>query len=309
LIVLPDLQAMPGLVNAELYRHYDIRTTVLARLIRGSDLVGLLNIHMVHQARDFDQSELDLLTAIADQGAQAIANARLLLETRQQREQLRALSARLAAAEEAERRRLARELHDQVGQSLTALSINLNLVRSQLPDTSIKEKQRLDDSLKLVEETAEHIRDVMAELRPAVLDDYGLLAALRWQGERISRFAAVDIVVEGAELSPRLPQAIETALFRIAQEALTNMTRHAQASQARITLEGAAGMARLTLADNGIGFDPERPEAGERPRWGLLTMRERIEAVGGRLRVESAPGRGTRVMVEAPLNLPELESR
>jgi signal transduction histidine kinase len=303
------MQAMPGLVNAELYRRYDIRTTVLARLIRGGDLVGLLNIHTLRQARDFEPSALDLLKAIADQAAQAISNARLLQETRQQGEQLHALSARLAAAEEAERRRLARELHDQVGQSLTALSINLNLVHSQLPDTSIKEKQRLDDSLKLVEETAEHIRDVMAELRPAVLDDYGLFAALRWHGERVSGFAPVDIVVEGAELSPRLPQAIETALFRIAQEALTNVTRHAQASQARITLEGVPGLARLTLADDGIGFDPERPKVGERPKWGLLTMRERIEAVGGRLRVESATGQGTRVIVEAPLNLPELESR
>ena len=307
-VVVPDLQAVPGLTNAEFYACHDIRTTAVVGLVREGDLVGSLSIHAVGQPRAFDADEQSLLKGLADQAVQAIANARLLAEIQQQRKQLRALSARLAAAEEAERRRLARELHDQVGQSLTALSINLNLVRSQLPDTSIKEKQRLDDSLTLVEETVEHIRDVMAELRPAVLDDYGLFAALRWQGERISRFAAVSVVVEGAELSPRLPQAIETTLFRIAQEALTNVTRHAQASQVRIALESLAGMARLTVADNGIGFDPQRREAGERPKWGVLTMRERIEAVGGRLRVESAPGRGTQVIVEAPLALPDLES-
>jgi len=136
---------------------------------------------------------------------------------------------------------------------------------------------------------------MMGELRPAVLDDYGLLAALHWYGQRFSQRTGLAVAVQGEELAPRLPSATETALFRIAQEALTNAAKHAQASQVTVTLEPVNGGARLTIADDGVGFDPAtRRQAG----WGLMTMRERAEAVGAHLRVESAPGKGTQVVVE-----------
>ncbi len=223
-------------------------------------------------------------------------------------ERLRALAAQMAEVTEAERQRLARELHDQVGQNLTALGINLKIVRAQMPDEAgVLVRSRLDDSLSLVEQTTERIRDVMADLRPPVLDDYGLVAALHWYGEVFTRRTDIAITVEGEEPVPRLAARVENALFRIAQEALTNVAKHSQATQVTVTVEVDGGTLRLVVADDGIGFDPSttlrtspaylgEPDGGR--GWGLLTMTERAEAVGGRCRIESDPRQGTRVVVE-----------
>ena len=218
----------------------------------------------------------------------------------QQREQLRALRARLSEVEEGERQRLARELHDRVGQNLTALSLSLNLVQSYLPAESAEQTtERLEDTLSLVEETVERVRDVMAELRPVVLDDYGLLAALRWYGERFSKRTGVDVLVEGEELAVRLPSESETELFRIYQEALTNVGKHARAQEEVVTLEERDGGLRMCVEDDGIGFDPETLHpAGALSGWGLVSMRERALAIGGRLEVDAEEERGTRVVVE-----------
>jgi two-component system sensor histidine kinase UhpB len=201
---------------------------------------------------------------------------------------------------EVERRRLARELHDQVGQRLTALGINLNIIRAQIPEqTGDAIRSRIDDSLFLVEQTTECIRDVMAELRPPVLDDYGLVAALRWYGEQFARRSGIAVAVEGEELVPRLAARVENALFHIAQEALTNVAKHAQAKNVKVTAQVQDEILCLLVADDGIGFDPaSTTEPGGGHGWGLLTMTERAEAVGGRCRFESIPGQGTRVIVE-----------
>jgi len=218
----------------------------------------------------------------------------------QHAERLRALSARLGEVADAERQRLARELHDQVGQNLTALGINLNIVRTQIPEGVARPvRYRLDDSLSLVEQTTERIRDVMADLRPPMLDDYGLVAALRWYGERFARRTNISIAVDGSEPVPRPATRVENALFLIAQEALTNVAKHAQATQVAVTVEASGEALRLVILDDGIGFDPDRPAAPDGgPGWGLLTMRERAEAVGGRCQIESAVGQGTHVIVE-----------
>jgi len=216
-------------------------------------------------------------------------------------DRLRALALRLSELEEAERQQLARELHDQVGQNLTALGINLNIIRSllpNLPDNQIMQ-ERLDDSLTLVEQTAERIRNVMTDLRPPVLDDYGLLAALHWYGRQVTARTGVPVMVSGNEVSPRLPPAIEVALFRIVQEAATNAIKHAQPTQIDIQVQNDVQEMRLIVADDGIGFDlAARQPADGRHGWGIMTMIERAEAVGAHCRIESQPGRGTRVIVE-----------
>jgi signal transduction histidine kinase len=210
------------------------------------------------------------------------------------------LAERLAEVEEAERRRLAGELHDKVGQNLTALGINLNIVRMQLPaDSAPAVRSRLDDSLSLVAQTTEQIRDVMADLRPPVLDDYGLLAALHWYAEQFARRTSIAVTVEGEEPIPQLDARVESALFRIAQEALNNVAKHARASAVTLTLEVGRRSLRLLVTDDGIGFDPVGLDArGAGRGWGLLTMTERAEAVGGRCLIESCPGLGTQVVVE-----------
>lgn len=229
--------------------------------------------------------------------------ARLFEAVKRQREQLRALARQLAEAQETERKQLAIELHDQVGQNLTALGINLNLIKTHLagllsPDHSVQ--LRLDDALTLVEHTTECIRDVMVSLRPPVLDDYGLVAALRWYSSQLASRVGLTIQVQGKNPSPRLAPSVENALFRIAQEALTNVAKHAQATEVTITIEGHAG--RMTIADNGRGFELGRL-AGENGwgGWGLLTMTERAEAVGARCFITSSPGAGTQVIVEVTL--------
>jgi signal transduction histidine kinase len=219
----------------------------------------------------------------------------------EQREQMRMLSARLNELEENSRRRLSAELHDRVGSNLTALGLHLSLVRDGLePAGAAALAERVEAALRLVEEVTDQVRDVMVELRPPVLDDYGLLAALRWHGERLAETSGLRVTVTGAELEPRLPLIVETALFRITQEALTNIVRHAGATRVELAWASLGGeAAQLVVADNGRGFSPQRPRPlSERPRWGLITMRERAETVGATMRIVSEPGAGTRIVIE-----------
>jgi PAS domain S-box-containing protein len=216
-----------------------------------------------------------------------------------QAEQLRLLSTRLSEAQEAERRRIAHELHDQVGQNLTVLGINLNTLRPHLAQAPEEVRACLNDSLGLVKQTTGRIRDVMADLRPPELDDYGLLSALRWYVDQIRLRTGLAVAVEGDSLHPRLSSQQETALFRIAQEALTNVVKHAQATQATVTLEASERQLRMIITDDGVGFDPASLAiTNETPHWGVLTMKERAQAIGACWRVESNLGGGTRVVVE-----------
>ena len=223
-------------------------------------------------------------------------------ELQQYTERLRSLAAQLTEIAETERQQLARELHDQVGQNLTALCINLNIIASQLPVNSPTEVRfRLDDSLALVDQTAERIRDVMAYLRPPVLDDYGLVAALRWYGDQFAKRGGVPVTIDGEEPEPRLAAQVENTLFRIAQEALINVAKHAQASQVKITLDLCSKGLQLTISDDGIGFVPDHlAEPDGCQGWGLLTIKERSESVGGSCEIISNPLKGTQVIVEVP---------
>ena len=212
---------------------------------------------------------------------------------------LRAVSRRLVEVQETERRVLANALHDLVGQKLTALNINLNIVKSQsMAAMSSQMDARVEDSLKLVEETIENIRDVMAELRPAVLDDYGLAAGLRWYAAQFSERTAVAAKVIEQCPGRRLPASAEKALFRIAQEALANVAKYARVSEVTLDLAITGDVSRLTIVDDGCGFDPSACQQPAKDHgWGLMIMRERAAAVGAELAVESALGRGTRVVV------------
>ena len=232
----------------------------------------------------------------------------LFEQVRTSRERLRRLSHRLVEVQETERRDLVRKLHDEVGQDLTALSLNLNivqsLVRSLLPvKMGTKLTNRMNDSLDLVEKTIERIRDLMVELRPPVLDDYGLTAALHWYGKQFSERTGIVPVIELEELIPRLPLPLETGFFRIAQEALTNVSKYAKAKQFVLSLDEVNGEVQLSIADDGIGFDAQNhQEPGAKPEWGLINMRERAQALGGDLFVETAPGKGTKIIVEVRRN-------
>lgn len=222
---------------------------------------------------------------------------------KQQSRQLRILSARLTEAEESERKRIARELHDRVGQSLTVVGINLSIVKSGIPAGEAEAlRARLEDSMVLVEEITEFTRGLMGDLRPPDMDLLGLVASIGWYGERFSARTGVNVVVEGEEIRPRPTPDVENNLYRIVQEVLANIGKHARARSARIRIDAAGGMLRLVVADDGMGFDPSRArKMEERGGWGLVTMAERAETIGGRFLVESEIGQGTRVTVEVPL--------
>ncbi len=223
--------------------------------------------------------------------------ARLIKE---QNEKLEAamVSRRMVAVQESERRLLANNLHDLIGQKLTALSLNLHIVENQLsPEQVTRISTRLDVSLQLVDETAENIRDVITELRPATLD-YGLAPALYWYAEQFTKRTGVAMAVIAQEPVRRLPSAVEEAFFRIAQEALANVVKYARSQKADVTLESTPQSICLTVSDDGCGFVPAANRPPDRNHgWGLVIMRERAATVGAQLSVESAPGQGTKVFV------------
>jgi PAS domain S-box-containing protein len=219
-------------------------------------------------------------------------------------DQLRELSRRLVRVQEDERRQLARELHDRVGQSLTALAINLEIARSAVQGPCASSHAavglRLLDSMKLVDATSAAIADVMSELRPPMLDDYGLGAALSWYAEQFHQRTGIGVQVRA---DPLLRKAIQRdrdlALFRIAQEALNNVAKHAGAKSVTVYLQRDARGVAMSVADDGVGFDT-RAGSCLPQSLGMRTMRERAAAVGGVLHVESAPAHGTTIVVQVP---------
>jgi PAS domain S-box-containing protein len=217
---------------------------------------------------------------------------------RQAAQDLHALTRRLVQAEEAERRRIAGELHDRVGQSLSALNINLDIVLRELQGAPGL-RRRLEDSAELVGRTLESIENVMAELRPPLLDEYGLAAALGWHADEFARRTGLEVIVQDAAPGAAKKLGLEAALalYRIAQEALNNVVKHARAKTVHIDISARDEELVLVVSDDGRGFDAA---AAPRGRWGMTTMRERADAVGGRLVVESTPDAGTRVVVEVP---------
>jgi signal transduction histidine kinase/ABC-type uncharacterized transport system substrate-binding protein len=218
------------------------------------------------------------------------------------KEQLRTLSLRLSEAEETGRKMLSRELHDEIGQNLTILGVNLNLLRSLIP----KEKQitvhdRITDSVAIVKQTTERVRNLMNDLRSPVLDDYGLVAAIDLYGKQCFSRTGINVSVRGLEPSPRLPAHVENGLFRIVQEAMTNVVKHARATEVIISLSKEKEKATLSVEDNGVGYDSTRfSRADGKSGWGLITMTERALALRGTCRIESSPGLGTQVVVEVP---------
>jgi signal transduction histidine kinase len=215
-------------------------------------------------------------------------------------ERIRLMAKKLSDVEESQRRSIARELHDNAGQNLTVLGINFSKAKAQMDRGHIEQAQLiLDDSQQLLEQTTDSIRSVMADLRPPVLEDYGLLAALRWYGDRFASRHEISVTVQGREPTPRLGIEAEIVLFRIVQEALTNILKHAKASNVTMNFDIEDGRQRLVITDDGVGFDTgELSKYKEQTSWGLITMSERAQSIGGSLRIESHPGSGTQIIVE-----------
>jgi signal transduction histidine kinase len=214
-------------------------------------------------------------------------------------ESYRSLSRRLVALQETERRDISHELHDRVGQTLTAMRINMDLIRTRLDEhDDALIRARNEDSLRLLDSAFKTVQDVMYELRPPMLDEYGVVAPLRWYAKQFSERTGIRVEIRGVE-GRRFGAEVEVALFRIVQEALNNVARHSHAKNVRIGIRDTAEETVLTVEDDGAGLDPVR-DRPDKIGYGLITMRERAEAVGGAFQASSEKGRGMRITVRVP---------
>jgi signal transduction histidine kinase len=223
-------------------------------------------------------------------------------ECRQASGDLRRCLGRLADTQDEERRLLAAELHEIVGQNLSALNAELALIHSQLPPEAAGGlSDRLTNTSALIKQGVQAIRNVMAQLRPPDLDELGLPAALRWHAAALESRAGVAVTVDADEKLPKPLPKVENVVLRVYAEALTNISKHAGARTVKVTLESRDDQVLMRIVDDGRGFDQKQPlRRNDNSGWGLMLMRERAESVEGTLRIQSAPGAGTSVEFRIP---------
>lgn len=263
----------------------------------GEKMAGIL-IVASSDPESFSRERMPLLQSYANLAAVAIQNSWLFEQVRLGNEQLHALSHRLMEVQEEERTHLSRELHDETSQALAALMVNVGLLER---DAGLPElvREYASNLKRISSEILENLHALAIKLRPASLDHLGLVTALGQHIQEFNRQYHLDVQFETVGIQPsRLPLEIETALFRIAQESLTNVALHARATRVDVLLNRRNSCLVLTIEDNGIGFTPTQPV--DENRLGLLGMRERVAMLGGKLIVESTPGKGTMISVEVP---------
>ena len=220
-------------------------------------------------------------------------------ELARSRSQLEALSARLVDAQETERRSISRELHDEVGQSLGALLVEVGSLEATIPTGATQIKDHVDKIKSVAETTVETVRNIALLLRPSMLDDLGLIAALEWQGREVSRRSETEVEIQSAGVPETIPDEYKICIYRLVQEALNNAARHSAAKNAKVTVEQKTNKILVTVSDDGRGFDPKRVRG-----LGLLGMEERVKRLGGKLTIDSKPGSGTTLRAEFPLSNP-----
>jgi PAS domain S-box-containing protein len=292
-----DIAGISGIPHAQLRNRVESVMGVPLRI--GGQVVGVVVVSS-ERARQFTEDELKLMEVVADRISPAVELARLAERLRDGRAQQRVLARRLLTAHEEERRRLAVELHDELGQILTAVRIDLAALERLAGGG--RASAHLRAAVQSVDGAMDRVRDLALALRPSVLDDLGLPAAIRWYADRFARDAGLEahLLIDAV---PRLEPELETACFRVAQEALTNVARHARARHIWLELRHGAGRLELTVRDDGIGFDASaaRERAIGGASLGLLGMQERISLVGGDYEVKTVPGGGTEIRAYLPV--------
>jgi PAS domain S-box-containing protein len=288
-------------------------------------IIGNLYMTDKRGAAEFTEDDRALLILLAGHAAVAITNSRLYFEAHTARERLelwnarleqtvaertheiqryaREMTGRILEAQESERQRIARELHDETAQSLATLLINIDLVDERLGEQGAEVSAGIDRLRSLARRTLDETRALSHNLRPAILDDVGLSAALEWLADDWSRSYPVDVSVDAAAYdSGRLMPSLELTLYRVTQEALANVAKHSGATSVDIVLESDGPHVVLTVSDDGTGFDvaAARPQ-GAASGLGLFGMRERLDHASGVLSIESKPGQGTTIIAKAPV--------
>ncbi len=303
-VFVPDvlaaaLKAFPGVQPAAVEQALGLvglsrgRPILFTPLAANGEPIGVMTIWgaALHEA------DIPALSIFAAQAGAAIQNARLFEALRHSHKQLAALSHRLVEVQETERRAIARELHDEIGQALTGIRLLLDLA-AQSP---VSAAPNLTDAQRLVNELIGQVQDLSLNLRPAMLDDLGLLPTLLWHFERYTAQTGIRVCFDHAGLNQRFDPLVETAIYRITQEAITNVARHAGVAEVNVRVWGNLDCLRAQITDRGSGFEPQAILEREHST-GLSGMRERVMLLGGRWVVKSAPGVGTEVIAEIPID-------
>jgi signal transduction histidine kinase len=267
------------------------------------ELIGSLNLGS-SKAAGFDLEHHDIAKEVANSLAIAIHSARLLETVTGYSDDLKRLSTRLITAQEEERKHISYELHDEIGQVLTAITYNLATVRRDIPDPILaKTEERLSDTEDLVRQVMDRIRSMSLQLRPSMLQDLGLIPTLRWYINQYGNRMDADVEFKTKSFESQITEDLETTLYRFVQEGLTNTARHANAAKITVTLADDSGIIRAIVEDNGVGFDPEGAFLiqSSPSGTGLLGIRERVAALGGRVDIETAVGQGTKLIAVIPL--------
>jgi signal transduction histidine kinase len=262
---------------------------------KGTNLVGVMYLENGLARNAFTEARSDVVGVLCSQAAVSIENASLYSDLRAAHDRLALVSRQLVEAQESERRAVARELHDETGQLLTALALHLDLAANE--DAGGRRVATIRAARELVGDLIRRVRRISLDLRPVMLDDLGLLPALLWLIDRYTGHTSVRVDLVHAGLDRRFPAAVETAAFRIVQEGLTNVARHAGVGSAAVSVSAGSGNVSIEVTDRGGGFDPLSVPTGTTV--GLSGMQERATLLGGRFEVESGPG-GTTLVVELP---------
>ncbi len=304
-VLLEDISTDPRAASPDIINIEGLRAFVSVPLRAKDVVLGVLNVAS-RKPRDFTAEDMQLVHAIADQLGVAIEQAELYDRLTKGRERYQRLAHNILVSQEEERRRVARELHDETGQTLAGLALSLQALvetaeRSEAIDDAFKAQLRKAQSLAV--QTGTEVTRITRELRPYLLDSLGLVPAIRRYAEDILRPVGIDVQVETRGAERPLAPEVEAGLFRVAQGSIGNIVRHSRAKNAAIALDYQANQVVMSIKDDGKGFDVSKlTGVDERGRGsGLFSMKERVKLMGGSCSVESRPGSGTTVTVTVPL--------
>ena len=264
----------------------------------GGDVVGVLDVQSP-RLNAFDENDVMVMEILADQIATAIHNAQLYEAERAARRRLRSLAGYLEDAREKERTFIAREIHDEFGQALTALKMDLAWLAKRLPADRDSLRAKVGSMSELVDTSIQMVRRIATDLRPGVLDHLGLVASIEWQAQEFAKRADFECQLDLTDRELSLDEGLLTAIFRIFQETLTNVARHAEATLVRVALREDGDELVLVVQDNGKGITESqitRPKS-----LGLIGMQERARSWGGRVTFQAKPGQGTTVILRVPM--------
>ena len=275
---------------------------VLAGIFRQDEVMGFLNM-MFLDPSDFVHGDAELIQGIADKAAISITNANLFEQVRQGRQRQHALAQSLVNIQEVERRYIARELHDHLGQSLTGLQFMLERAKNEIVD----KKLDFEEMQLLVIDLIDQVREMSHKLRPSMLDDMGLIPTLHWHIERYTKQTGIFVHFRCDDSPQRFSTEVETTAYRIVQEALTNVARYAQAREVNVGISVQNATLWIEVTDKGRGFD--MTEVRQKPTSGLGGMRERVDLAGGNLLIRSYENQGTQIIASLPLTDKPVERR